>query len=246
MRILLNVRLNSALLAPMQHQCHSCLRVHPALHRDSALHLVYPPLLTHVHTPPSIEYPPLPMHMHTCTHTPACTSSVLLVLMWHQRCSCSCLISTSSCWHPVFHRNPDHIFMVMEYMDHDLKSLMDDKQQFSRPFSVAESKCLMQQLLAGVSFLHQVCLRRGNSVHLSMGVLEVLYQIESHLCQCKPLLTHKVPLGPLSGTTNGGLHSIEAKQVTGTPKCCFLLTCSTGCCIETSRPQTSCTTAKAT
>jgi len=46
--------------------------------------------------------------------------------------------------------------MVMEYMDHDLKSLMDDKQQFSRPFSVAESKCLMLQLLAGVSFLHQV------------------------------------------------------------------------------------------
>lgn len=46
--------------------------------------------------------------------------------------------------------------MVMEYMDHDLKSLMDDKQQMSRPFSVAESKCLMLQLLSGVSFLHQV------------------------------------------------------------------------------------------
>ena len=36
--------------------------------------------------------------------------------------------------------------MVMEYMDHDLKSLMDDKTAFSRPFSVAEAKCLMKQV----------------------------------------------------------------------------------------------------
>jgi len=71
--------------------------------------------------------------------------------------------------------------MVMEYMDHDLKSLMDDKQQFSRPFSVAESKCLMLQLLAGVGFLHQVCVCVCVCV-LNMGVwvlaeLSFLHQV---------------------------------------------------------------------
>jgi hypothetical protein len=29
-------------------------------------------------------------------------------------------------------RQLDHIYMVMEYMDHDLKSLMEDKSKFSR------------------------------------------------------------------------------------------------------------------
>ena len=44
--------------------------------------------------------------------------------------------------------------MVMELMDHDLKSLMEDKSQMSRPFSIAEVKCLVQQLLAGTAYLH--------------------------------------------------------------------------------------------
>ncbi len=44
--------------------------------------------------------------------------------------------------------------MVMEYMDHDLKSLMDDKQRFSQPFSAGQAKCLILQLLRGVAFLH--------------------------------------------------------------------------------------------
>eukprot|EP00798_Chlamydomonas_sp_ICE-L_P001012 gene1012-3846_t len=51
-------------------------------------------------------------------------------------------------------KNPDHIFMVMELMDHDLKSLMEDKSQMARPFSVAEVKCLMYQLLEGMAYLH--------------------------------------------------------------------------------------------
>ncbi|KAL2547320.1 Protein kinase superfamily protein [Forsythia ovata] len=47
--------------------------------------------------------------------------------------------------------NLDSIFMVMEYMDHDLKGLMETMKQ---PFSQSEVKCLMLQLLEGVKYLH--------------------------------------------------------------------------------------------
>lgn len=45
----------------------------------------------------------------------------------------------------------DNVFVVMEYMEHDLKWLMSVMKQ---PFSVSEVKCLMLQLLEGVNFLH--------------------------------------------------------------------------------------------
>ncbi len=47
----------------------------------------------------------------------------------------------------------DSVFMVMEYADHDLKSVME--RRMSAPFSVAEAKCLARQLLAGVAYLHE-------------------------------------------------------------------------------------------
>ncbi|KAL4282018.1 hypothetical protein GQ457_03G009870 [Hibiscus cannabinus] len=47
--------------------------------------------------------------------------------------------------------NLDSIFMVMEYMEHDLKALMETMKQ---PFSQSEVKCLMLQLLEGVRYLH--------------------------------------------------------------------------------------------
>ncbi|WOL16123.1 cyclin-dependent kinase G-2-like [Canna indica] len=45
----------------------------------------------------------------------------------------------------------DSIFMVMEYMEHDLKALMETMKQ---PFSQSEVKCLMLQLFSGVKYLH--------------------------------------------------------------------------------------------
>lgn len=45
----------------------------------------------------------------------------------------------------------DSIFMVMEYMEHDLKALMETMKQ---PFSQSEVKCLMLQLLEGIKYLH--------------------------------------------------------------------------------------------
>lgn len=47
--------------------------------------------------------------------------------------------------------NLDSIFMVMEYMEHDLKALMETMKQ---PFSQSEVKCLMLQLFEGVKYLH--------------------------------------------------------------------------------------------
>ncbi|CAL9206370.1 unnamed protein product [Musa hybrid cultivar] len=45
----------------------------------------------------------------------------------------------------------DSIFMVMEYMEHDLKGLMETMKQ---PFNQSEVKCLMLQLFSGVKYLH--------------------------------------------------------------------------------------------
>lgn len=45
----------------------------------------------------------------------------------------------------------DGIYMVMDYVEHDLKALMQARKE---PFSQSEVKCLMLQLLEGVNYLH--------------------------------------------------------------------------------------------
>ncbi|KAG7954305.1 hypothetical protein I3843_11G010000 [Carya illinoinensis] len=45
----------------------------------------------------------------------------------------------------------DNVFMVMEYMEYDLKDLLEVMKQ---PFSISEVKWLMLQLLEGVKYLH--------------------------------------------------------------------------------------------
>nr|WNT93106.1 CDKG2-2 protein [Phyllostachys edulis] len=45
----------------------------------------------------------------------------------------------------------DSIFMVMEYMEHDLKGVMETMKQ---PYNQSEVKCLLLQLLEGVKYLH--------------------------------------------------------------------------------------------
>lgn len=42
--------------------------------------------------------------------------------------------------------------MVMEYMEHDLKSLSESQKQ---PFTASEVKCLMLQLFEGTKYLHE-------------------------------------------------------------------------------------------
>jgi len=45
----------------------------------------------------------------------------------------------------------DSIFIVMEYVEHDLKGLLED---ITRNFTVSEIKCLMSQLLLGMEYMH--------------------------------------------------------------------------------------------
>ncbi|XP_071945128.1 uncharacterized protein [Antedon mediterranea] len=47
--------------------------------------------------------------------------------------------------------NMDKIYIVMDYVEHDLKTLMETMKQ---PFTQGESKCLLKQLLDGVHHLH--------------------------------------------------------------------------------------------
>ncbi|KAJ3696889.1 hypothetical protein LUZ61_000594 [Rhynchospora tenuis] len=45
----------------------------------------------------------------------------------------------------------DSIFMVMEFIDNDLKRVIDTKQ---RPYCESETRCLMFQLLQGMTYMH--------------------------------------------------------------------------------------------
>jgi cell division cycle 2-like protein len=45
----------------------------------------------------------------------------------------------------------DSIFIVMEYVEHDLKGLLED---MNKNFTVSEVKCLLNQLLMGMEYLH--------------------------------------------------------------------------------------------
>ncbi|CAM8925015.1 unnamed protein product [Rhodiola kirilowii] len=45
----------------------------------------------------------------------------------------------------------DDVYVVMEYMEHDLKGLME---AMKHPFSISEVKCLMLQLLGGIQYMH--------------------------------------------------------------------------------------------
>uniref|UniRef100_A0A6G1SFX1 cyclin-dependent kinase n=1 Tax=Aceria tosichella TaxID=561515 RepID=A0A6G1SFX1_9ACAR len=51
----------------------------------------------------------------------------------------------------VFSKSLDHVYIVMDYMDRDLKSLMHDMK---RPFKMAEIKLLMTQIIEAVAHLH--------------------------------------------------------------------------------------------
>lgn len=44
------------------------------------------------------------------------------------------------------------IFLVLEFVEHDIKSILDDMPE---PFLASEIKCLLQQLTAGVAYLHE-------------------------------------------------------------------------------------------
>jgi len=69
----------------------------------------------------------------------------------------------------------DSIFLVMEYCEQDLASLLDN---MSSPFKEAQIKCLMLQLLHGVQYLHQRLivhrdLKVSNLLLTGKGILKI-------------------------------------------------------------------------
>lgn len=69
----------------------------------------------------------------------------------------------------------DKIYLVMEYAEHDLLSLLE---RMKRPYSASEIKSLMQQLLRGVAHLHDNWilhrdLKPSNLLLTGQGVLKV-------------------------------------------------------------------------
>lgn len=71
--------------------------------------------------------------------------------------------------------NDKSFFIVMEYLPHDLRALMDS---MPKPFRPSEVKCLLQQLLEGVAFMHENWilhrdLKTSNLLLDNRGVLKI-------------------------------------------------------------------------
>lgn len=74
--------------------------------------------------------------------------------------------------------NMDKIFIVMDYVEHDFKTLMETMQHRKQSFLAAEVKCLTQQLLQAVAHLHDNWilhrdLKTSNLLLSHKGVLKV-------------------------------------------------------------------------
>ncbi|KAL4459167.1 hypothetical protein ABPG75_014032 [Micractinium tetrahymenae] len=71
----------------------------------------------------------------------------------------------------------DAVFMVMEYCDHDLKAVMEERM--TQPFSIAEVKTLMLQLLSGMAYLHDNWV-----LHRDLKTSNILYTNRGELKLC--------------------------------------------------------------
>ena len=68
------------------------------------------------------------------------------------------------------------IFVVMDYMDH---TLYDLNEQRPRPFSISEVKCLMIQILSGIMYLH-----RNWVIHRDLKTSNILMDNRGNLKLC--------------------------------------------------------------
>lgn len=72
--------------------------------------------------------------------------------------------------------NPPSIYVVMEYVEHDLKDLLSEKKT---AFTTGEVKCLMQQLFDGLSFLHS-----SYVIHRDLKTSNLLYSNRGEIKLC--------------------------------------------------------------
>lgn len=75
----------------------------------------------------------------------------------------------------VYGSSLDKIYVVMEYLDHELKSILEDKRL---AFSHSEVKCLVRQILEGLAFMHSRWifhrdLKTSNLLYGNDGVLKI-------------------------------------------------------------------------
>lgn len=74
--------------------------------------------------------------------------------------------------------NMDKIYIVMDYVEHDLKSLMETMRHKKQKFMPGEVKCLLNQLLQAVAHLHDNWilhrdLKTSNLLLSHKGILKV-------------------------------------------------------------------------
>ena len=72
----------------------------------------------------------------------------------------------------------DKIYLVMDYVNNDLKSLMEEMRKRKQTFSIGDIKVMMKQLLSAISHLHNNWilhrdLKPSNLLISSEGVLKV-------------------------------------------------------------------------
>jgi serine/threonine protein kinase len=68
------------------------------------------------------------------------------------------------------------VYLVFEYVDHDLADLLDNMLQKGQHFTISEVKCLVKQLLEAVSFLHTHWI-----IHRDIKMSNLLYNNKGEL-----------------------------------------------------------------
>eukprot|EP00891_Asterochloris_glomerata_P007324 jgi/Astpho2/7324/e_gw1.00113.78.1_t len=92
-------------------------------------------------------------------------------------------------------RDDQDVFMVMEFLEHDLKGLLE--QGRLKDFGPSDIKCLMQQLLSGVAYLHDNWV-----IHRDLKTSNILYSNKGYLKICDFGLARQFgdPLHPYTPT----------------------------------------------
>ncbi|CAL2049292.1 unnamed protein product [Caenorhabditis brenneri] len=70
------------------------------------------------------------------------------------------------------------VYMAMEYVEHDIKSLIDKMRKKNQRFRTGQQKCLMFQLLSGIEYMHNLWilhrdLKTSNLLISHSGVLKI-------------------------------------------------------------------------